>query len=169
MNRSVRLFLFISVSLVFLSLCLGVLTRLQLVRHTMPTPEDIVQWHSLVDLHLPSVKSGYGDVAFEDAKMAFYTQQAIFIDARPYEAYQRAHIPGAIFLYSKDYDVLKTKLTFSKDQLVIVYCSTQQCQMANKTADLLVKDGYRRVYVLTGGIKEWAANQGDLESHYVTF
>jgi rhodanese-related sulfurtransferase len=170
MNRSFKLILVVIGSFVFLALCLGILTRVELIRSTPLTPVDIQKLKPVVATRFTALKSGYGDVSFEDAKMAFDSQDAVFIDARPLDSFKRARVPGALYLYWRDYDFVKSKLdVYSKHHLFIVYCASTECDMARRTAEMMVEDGFDRVYVLNDGIKGWAAHQGALESDYVSF
>ncbi len=170
MNRSFKLIVLIISSFIFLALCLGVLTRLQLMRVSRPVVVDIDALKPKVAARFLPLDNGVGEVLFADAKMAFHSKEAVFVDARHLDSFRRARIPGAISLYWRDYLVASSVLDrYTKNQLFIVYCSSSQCDMARRTADLMFGNGFHRVYVLKDGIQDWAAQQGNLESDYVSF
>jgi len=93
----------------------------------------------------------------KDAKACFDSKNAIFLDARPIEDYEAEHIAGALWLcfesVDEDYDKVLGKTP--KDQLLITYCSDQQCASAIKLADELVARGHTRVVIMLEGLPGW--------------
>ncbi len=74
------------------------------------------------------------------------------VDVRKYDDYIEGHIPYAIHV---PYDSLEEHLImFEKHKLNIVYCYSQLCQLAHKTAYEIAKKGYM-VKVLAGGYRTW--------------
>jgi len=74
------------------------------------------------------------------------------IDVRRSEDYDKGHIPTAISIPGKDIQTSLNKL--SKDKINILYCYTQQCHLAAKSAVILAENGYP-VIELEGGIEAW--------------
>lgn len=93
----------------------------------------------------------------KDAKACFDNKSAIFLDARAVEDYEAEHIAGALWLcfesVEEDYDKVLSKTP--KDQLLITYCSDQQCASAIKLADELVARGHTRVVIMLEGLPGW--------------
>lgn len=81
-------------------------------------------------------------------------QDFILLDVRGPDAYEKAHIPGAINLpYGK---IIERKLCdWPKDILFVVYCAGPHCNAANKAAVRLARLG-RPVKELIGGMAGWA-------------
>lgn len=74
------------------------------------------------------------------------------VDVRKYEDYIEGHIPYAIHV---PYESLDEHLVmFEKKKLNIVYCYSQYCALAHKTAYEVAKRGYM-VMVVNGGYKTW--------------
>ncbi len=74
------------------------------------------------------------------------------VDVRKYEDYIEGHIPYAIHV---PYESLDEHLVmFEKKKLNIVYCYSQYCALAHKTAYEIAKRGYM-VMVVNGGYKTW--------------
>lgn len=74
------------------------------------------------------------------------------IDVRKYDDYIDGHIPYAIHV---PYESLEEHLImFEKHKLNIIYCYSQLCQLAHKTAYEIAKRGYMTV-VLSGGYRTW--------------
>jgi rhodanese-related sulfurtransferase len=83
---------------------------------------------------------------------------AIWIDARPDNEFERDHVPGAIQLNEDRWnDLLGPFLaTWSPEKRVVVYCSTQSCNLAIEVARRLRNETQiRDVFVLQGGWEEW--------------
>lgn len=95
----------------------------------------------------------------KDAKACFDSKSAIFLDARLAEDYEAEHISGALWLciesVEEDYDKVLSKTP--KDELLITYCSDQQCASAIKLADELVALGHTRVVIMLEGLPGWKA------------
>ena len=93
----------------------------------------------------------------KDAKACFDNKSAIFLDARAIEDYEAEHIARALWLcfesVEEDYDKVLGKTP--KDQLLITYCSDQQCASAIKLADELVARGHTRVVIMLEGLPGW--------------
>ena len=74
------------------------------------------------------------------------------IDVRYPTDYQRGHIKNAVSIPFYD---LK-KISYQKEQAIVVYCSGIGCSLSHDAAITLQEIGYTNVKVLTGGIAEWS-------------
>ncbi|HET7512413.1 MAG TPA: rhodanese-like domain-containing protein [Chthoniobacterales bacterium] len=82
----------------------------------------------------------------------------LWLDARPNEQFERAHVPGALQLNEDAWEEqLRTMLTaWSPDRKVVVYCSQKSCDASHEVAERLRKEaGLKNIYVLEGGWEEW--------------
>lgn len=83
-----------------------------------------------------------------------------FVDARAEDFYlYEGHIPGAISLPVLDFDTAFPKVKDqlpSPDEEIVCYCSGYGCEESTELAKKLAEEGYRRVYVYTGGWPEWS-------------
>ncbi len=93
---------------------------------------------------------------------------AIWVDARPDNEFEKDHVPGAIPLNEDRWSELLPQFltTWSPDKKVVVYCSTQSCNLAREVARRLrqqaqLKDAEGRncVFVLQGGWEGWLASR----------
>lgn len=79
-----------------------------------------------------------------------------FIDARPKEEYSDGHIMNAVnipFYQSEEYeDVLGN---ISKEDILVTYCSGEDCDLSIMLGDELFEKGYTRVYIFYGGWNDW--------------
>jgi rhodanese-related sulfurtransferase len=83
---------------------------------------------------------------------------AIWIDARPDNEFERDHVPGAIQLNEDRWNELLGPFlaTWSPEKKIVVYCSTQSCNLAIEVARRLRNEAQiKDVFVLQGGWEEW--------------
>ena len=82
-----------------------------------------------------------------------------FVDARSPEEFLEGHIKNAInipFYGSENY--IKTINRLNKNDLIVTYCSSADCDVAQLSGDELFKMGFKRVYIFVGGYEEWTKN-----------
>lgn len=89
----------------------------------------------------------------EFAKAFFDQKKALFIDVRGREAYNVEHIQGAIDLSLKE---IQNGLIPDgpKDQWIITYCACPH-SMSSQAAAVLIRKGFKNVYVLDEGFLYW--------------
>lgn len=95
--------------------------------------------------------------------LQLYNEGKKFIDARPVEEYEENHIKGAInipFYGSEKYESVLDKIP--KDEVIVTYCSGEDCDLSILLADELFGKGYKKIYVFFGGWNFW------LQSGYPT-
>jgi rhodanese-related sulfurtransferase len=80
----------------------------------------------------------------------------VWIDARPLEAFQAGHIPGALGLNRDNWDTALPRLfeLYSPGRVVIVYCSTG-CTESEEIGNRIRNLGLEPVEVLEGGFEAW--------------
>jgi rhodanese-related sulfurtransferase len=87
-----------------------------------------------------------------------WADNAIWVDARPDEEFQRDHVPGAVLLNEDRWNDLLPQFLekWSSDKKVVVYCSSQSCNAAREVAHRLRDEAQlQNVFVLEGGWEEW--------------
>lgn len=83
---------------------------------------------------------------------------ALWLDARPNEEFERGHVPGAMLLNEDNWNALLPAVlgAWSPDRKIVVYCSRVTCNASHAVAERLRHDaGLKNVYVLEGGWEEW--------------
>jgi rhodanese-related sulfurtransferase len=83
---------------------------------------------------------------------------AIWVDARPDNEFEADHVPGAIQLNEDHWNDLLPQFLekWSPEKKVVVYCSTQSCNLALDVARRLRNEAQiKEVLVLQGGWEEW--------------
>lgn len=79
----------------------------------------------------------------------------MLLDARGDKWHDGNKIPGAqLASYEYSPEELE-KIIPHADLLIVVYCYTAKCPLADRLADKLVHLGYKNVLVYLGGLKEW--------------
>lgn len=96
-------------------------------------------------------------VTLDEARALFLTQGAVFIDARPEEAYLSGHIRGALNLPVQGFDEFFAEVMapVSPDSLIITYCDGEGCTLSKDLAMELSARGYSHVRVLVNGWSVW--------------
>lgn len=94
------------------------------------------------------------------AQARAWADNAIWVDARPDEEFARGHVPGATLLNEDRWDELLPQFLgkWSAEKKVVVYCSTQSCNLAREVARRLrnqTQPPMQNVFVLDGGWEEW--------------
>lgn len=87
------------------------------------------------------------------------------VDARPVEAFARAHIPGAISLPATEAEALlgTQTLPIPPGDLVVTYCDGDGFESETVGRLLGVSAGCSQVYVLDGGWSAWVASGAPVE------
>jgi len=93
-------------------------------------------------------------IDIDKARDLFYSGNAIFIDARPYEFYKEMHIKGAINIPAGQKDKIK-RVNISKNKIIIIYCSGKGCDLSKDLAMEFYALGYDNVYYIKGGLDIW--------------
>ena len=78
----------------------------------------------------------------------------ILVDARGAESHRDEHIRGAISLPVDKVDE-KADQMLSKNDEIIVYCSSFSCPASVKEVKKLKEKGFKNVKHYAGGIKDW--------------
>lgn len=94
------------------------------------------------------------DVAFK-----LFKDGIKFIDSRSVEEFSEGHIKGAInipFYGSENHIEVINRL--NKNEIVVTYCSSEDCDISILSGDELFEMGFKRVYVYVGGYDEWTRN-----------
>ena len=98
-------------------------------------------------------KLTYKSLTHEEAiKMIADNPNAIILDVRTPDEYEKKHIPNAILLPLEDLRNGNFASIPDKNQTILIYCWTGR--RAQDSAQLLVDKGYKNVYEF-GGIADW--------------
>jgi rhodanese-related sulfurtransferase len=87
---------------------------------------------------------------------------AMWVDARPDNEFERDHVPGAILLNEDRWNELLPQFLgqWSPEKKVIVYCSSQSCNASREVAKRLRDEAQLKdVFVLDGGWEGWLKNR----------
>jgi rhodanese-related sulfurtransferase len=87
-----------------------------------------------------------------------WSDNAIWVDARPDEEFERDHVPGALSLNEDRWNELLPQFLagWSPGKKVVVYCSSLSCNASREVARRLRKEAQLPdVFVLEGGWEAW--------------
>jgi rhodanese-related sulfurtransferase len=98
-------------------------------------------------------------VSVEKARAVFDADAAVFVDARPKEAFFRGHVPGAVSLPVRAFDerIADFWERHSPEDSIVTYCSGRSCEDSHRLALLLREAGYEKVRVFVDGYSGWVA------------
>lgn len=96
-------------------------------------------------------------VGLLQAKELHDAGQAVLVDARSAASFAKEHIAGAVSLplevASKGkHPLLKNVPT---EAIIIAYCNGFSCHDSMELGKILIRAGYRQVFVFEGGLPEW--------------
>lgn len=100
-------------------------------------------------------------IPFSEAVELFLRGEAVFVDARPVENYEKGHIRGALSLPWEAVDTLLDDVMagVSKDARIITYCDGETCALSKELALELYFRGWDHVLVLVNGWTRWRESQ----------
>lgn len=91
----------------------------------------------------------------EDARVYFDEGTAMFVDARERQLFELEHIEGAINAPSASAGLDTLAYLVPADPIMICYSTEAAQRQAGVVADMLLEVGFKRVYVLHGGLESW--------------
>ncbi len=96
-------------------------------------------------------------ISIDEARALFLTNGAVFIDARPAEAFRSGHIPSALNLPPDNFEQLLPGIReqIPLDSLIITYCDGESCSLSEEAALQLSGKGYSHVEVMVDGWSAW--------------
>jgi rhodanese-related sulfurtransferase len=85
---------------------------------------------------------------------------ALWVDARPAEEFERDHIPGAVLLNEDRWNELLPQFLaqqWSPEKKIVVYCSAESCNLAEDVARRLREEAKlpNEIRILKGGWEAW--------------
>ncbi|MEE4638890.1 MAG: rhodanese-like domain-containing protein [Wenzhouxiangella sp.] len=83
-------------------------------------------------------------------------EDPLVIDVSNSTDFAKGHINGALHMPPSRIEAGNQQLLRQKDRPVLVYC--QRGQISPQMAGRLVKLGFERVYMLTGGLTQWVSD-----------
>lgn len=104
-------------------------------------------------VHTYGQSAGIVQLASDELNHILGLERITLIDVRTRGEFMNGHIRGAGQLNYYSLDFKKNLLLLPRDQPVYLYCNTGY--RSHKTAEILVKNKYEKVYNLENGIMEW--------------
>ncbi len=101
------------------------------------------------------LRKGKIQLSFDDLFSLFSANSnSVLIDSRGPKAYAAGHIPTAINIQGWELDLHSGSLP-AKGTLIAIYCDGSGCSMSYYLADKLLKQGFQKVAVYDGGVRDW--------------
>ena len=99
-----------------------------------------------------------------DQAYQLYEEDAVFVDARDMWEFADGHIKNSINFPEIEFEVNHPALKeLSKDEKLVIYCSSTECGLSTKLAIELLKLGYEKLFVFEEGWDAWLENGYPIE------
>lgn len=100
---------------------------------------------------------GIRTATVDDAKRILDEGIHFIFDARPPVDFETGHIPGAMLLYSEEFDTYfpDYAMMLTPEQPVMVYCSGYACDESLLVSEMLFEQGFTNLVLFAGGMAEW--------------
>ena len=124
------------------------------VNHVSPRGIPVMPEPGSEELYLPP---GVESLAVEAAYADFEAEAALFLDARPADAYEAAHIPGSLNLPPDNYEerFLDAMEAIEGAEKIVVVCSGIECADSIQVAERLLEAVEGPIYVVEDGWRAW--------------
>ncbi|MFC2110186.1 rhodanese-like domain-containing protein [Bacteroidota bacterium] len=93
----------------------------------------------------------------EFQELIINNENGVLIDVRTPNEISQGYIKGAVFIDFYDKNFESNVLKIAKDKEIFLYCRSGG--RSGNAAKILVKNGYEKVYNLSGGFNAWSANK----------
>jgi len=97
-------------------------------------------------------ESSITQISFPRALDLVTSEEAVLLDARSIDKFQKSHVPGAISIPADNFEKYSYRLKeIPKSKKFLVYCDSKICGQAEEVTIHLIKTGYTKVYVIKEG------------------
>ncbi|WP_455537941.1 rhodanese-like domain-containing protein [Terrisporobacter sp.] len=96
---------------------------------------------------------GYTTVSGSQLKEILNNSNVLILDVRNQNEYGRGHIPNAVNIPLDELPRKLSQINSYKNDEIVVYCAFGGRSL--KAADILSKNGFKKIYNLSGGISSY--------------
>jgi rhodanese-related sulfurtransferase len=140
----------------FVLLCIAVAAaaiwnaRLPLGIPWLPSPGNRVGIPRAFETRLPEINA-------TEALRLYEAGEALFVDSRDSEDYDKDHIPGAASFPEREWAKLwpKMKDRLPRNRLLVLYCYGAHCGLSTRQGKALLEEGYDKLVILDYGWDTW--------------
>lgn len=101
-------------------------------------------------------------VSAPEAAKRLEDPKTFLLDVRTKEEYASEHLSKATLIPLQELEQRLAELPQNKDQALLLYCRSGNRSVS--AASILAKHGYKNIFNLKGGIKEWVKHDFPVES-----
>ena len=106
-------------------------------------------------------QQGYQNIDVNQAAELINTKPVLILDVRTPEEYREGHIKGSVLIPVQDLENQYTKISDHIHNPVLIYCRSGNRSVT--ASNILVSKGFKNLYHMKGGIKDWSKHQLPLE------
>jgi len=104
-------------------------------------------------------------IARADLQRAIADGTVTVVDALPENAYQHRHLPTAVNLTAEDAPAMADTVLPERSRLIVAYSTDAACTRGPDLVATLIRIGYQRVRLYSGGIEDWVSAGLPIETH----
>lgn len=109
-----------------------------------------------------AVSEGYKDLSAAGFNEMIQKGNALILDVRTPVEYQQGHIKDSVLIPVQTLDKEYTKILEHKEKNILVYCRSGNRSVT--ASNILIKQGFKKVYNMKGGIKDWVKEKFPIET-----
>lgn len=99
------------------------------------------------------------------SKMIESNEDFLLVNVLPKESFDEGHIPKSINIPLEDEGFEEGFMGIAnKDDKIVVYCASFECNASDKAAKKLEGLGFKKVYDYEGGMKDWKDSGYEIEN-----
>ncbi len=100
------------------------------------------------------LESNYHELSASETRDLINKDKPVLLDVRTRPEYKNGHIADSVLIPVQEIQSRLSELTQYKEEKIILYCASgNRSTVASK---ILIDQGFRQIYNLKGGIKDWA-------------
>jgi rhodanese-related sulfurtransferase len=124
--------------------------RLPLGIAWLPSPGNRVGIPRAFENRLPEINAA-------EALTLYQAGEALFVDSRDSQDYDKDQIPGAVNLPQREWAKLWPKMRerIPRDRLLVLYCYGAHCGLSTRQGKALLEEGYDKLVILDYGWAAW--------------
>lgn len=130
-----------------------------------PTGDGAIYGQIVVMQYKAPVGAQYKEVDAKQAMDLIKKNDPLILDVRTPNEYYSGHIENAVLIPLQQLSDRLSEIEDYKDRVVLLYCRTGN--RSTVAAEILIQNGFKKLYNLSNGIKEWKAGNYKLVTYSV--
>ena len=113
----------------------------------------VIAFFAVLGLLIANLLSGVGAITIQDAVQKINRENAVVLDVRTKDVFDRGHVVGALNFPEKELDNELKNLGKFRDKKILVFC--EMGGVSSRVVRKLQKQGFVDVSPVKGGLSSW--------------